>query len=200
MHYNFSVLPSEVTFLYGTTHAVRRSHFTRYDTNLVLTADTELGQELHRRGVKILLDKQLLVTHLKRHTAWSFVQNNFRVPYEWGTRFFENSGVREIVRRRAYAHASMRQLVSLAFVPLFVVLAAFGFFSYAGLVVALFYIINASYLFFIKKQRGWGFLGKSVLVLWLDAVVMSAGAAVGMTWGLIQKVLVDEHQIRPVRE
>jgi glycosyltransferase involved in cell wall biosynthesis len=189
MHYNFSVLPGSVDFLYGTMHAVRRTYFIPYDPTLALTADTDLGQSLQRLGVRILLDKQLLVLHLKRHTLWSFFKNDFQVPYEWGTRFFQNAGVTHTLRRRSYAHASSRQLASLILVTLSLSLVPLGAFRLALLLLFLFYAINGYYLRFLYRQRGLAFLAKSLLILWLDAVVMSAGAAAGMLRAIMVRVV-----------
>ena len=144
-----------------------------------------LGQQLVREGRQIAFVRALEVTHLKRHTAWTLAQNEFKIPFAWAAVFIAQRGWRQLGREgTGFAHASARQLAAVALGPL--VAAAISIAAIrsswmvpaAGLVVG-WAALTAPFIAFVSQRRGPVFGCCSILVTFVDHLVMAAGIACG---------------------
>jgi len=65
MHYIFSLLGEDISFLFTSLTAIRKTDTMRFSTQRSITEDTDFGQRLSRAGLKIKLEKRLEVEHIK---------------------------------------------------------------------------------------------------------------------------------------
>lgn len=194
MHYIFRRLPERVTFLYGSIHAVRRGTAQPYDAGFKVADDTALGQKLFSYGKKIAFLKDLEVVHLKRYNLFSFIKNDFQVPYDWAKIFLKYRGWRQLGRNKTgFAHSSKRQLLSVILAPtifLTILLASFDH-SFIPLVLPLIFIwffINFGFLAYLTRERNPFFGLLASFVTFLDNIVMASGILCGFAAHLMQNV------------
>jgi len=187
MHYIFRGLPDRVSFLYGSFYAVRRDAFEGHDTTTLLP-DTELGQRLHRAGKEVVLGRDLEVVHLKKYTPMKFFHNDFFIPFIFGEVFVKHRAWKN-VGSGGFAHAKRGQLLSLLLVWLVtssallaVVDRRAGF--VAGAAAILWIVLNAGFLGFLRRERGWWYALRAWAVTFVDHHVMLVGAACGFVCAL----------------
>lgn len=185
MNYVFNSLDSQVNFLYGSLHALRKKVFQPYDESLPYAEDTELGQRLASQGEKIILIKEMTVTHLKKHNLMTIIKNDFRIPFYWAHLFLRYINVSDLIVKKKFAHAKIGQLFSVLTAPLIVFffilsfLYSDGTIPILGLLFLLFVSLNKSFFHFLYKKRGIGFAIKSVFFTLLDQLVMAFGIGGG---------------------
>lgn len=184
MHFNFRRLPENITFLHGSLYAVKKESVA-LGTQPTITDDTDRGQRLFLQKKKIVLLHDLEVIHLKKYSLWGFVKNDFIVPYSWSCLFLEHRGWRQLGKHgTGYAHASMGQLLSVILAPLIAMLSVLAVFKGvsagipAGLLLVWFFL-NLRFLVFLTSERGAYFGIRSVLVTYLDGIIMFLGIAFG---------------------
>jgi glycosyltransferase involved in cell wall biosynthesis len=193
MNFNFRKLPETVTFVYGSIFAVRRSILVAADgvIHLEWAEDTALGQSLFRQGKKIVLLKDLEVTHLKKYTLLSLLRNDFWVPFDWAQIFLKNLGWQQLGRKNTgFAHASKRQLIALILANLTVALFIFGLvLGHGGLFAAAAALflgwlsVNMDFFAFIAARCGLGYLLSSIVFTFGDHIMMTCGIAAGFLKG-----------------
>jgi glycosyltransferase involved in cell wall biosynthesis len=148
--------------------AVRRAAFaevggfdaTRYGNPSI--EDIELGCRLRRAGHRIVLDKQLLGTHLKRWTLRSMVRTDlWRRAIPWSRLIFQ--------RKEFPADLNLKaaQRVSVALTGLFVVLLALGVWQPGFLLAAIVAVtavvaLNRGFFEFLVRERGVAFAAACV--------------------------------------
>lgn len=185
MYYVFSRLPERVSFLYGSIFAVRKQEGILNDYNFKRAEDTALGQYLFSIGKRIDFLKDLQVIHLKKHTFKSLIINDFRIPFYWAKIFLKYKGWHQMGKTGAvFSHAGGWQLVSIA-LAVFVILLCIGYIfalpvaTLLGLLFLAWIIINLNFLKFAFKERGMDFLGKALVVTFLDNITMALGILCG---------------------
>lgn len=188
MNHIFSKIPDNVSFLYGSFFAVRKDDV----RDIVLvndwTNDTELGLKLALKKKYVKLEKKIKVTHLKKYTILSLLKNDYKVSSEWGRLFVEHKMWRSVGKDGvAFAHASLRQIFSLAcaFFASF-----FGFFNFYVLVVLLtaWLALNKPFFSVLYKNNGLVFLLWSVVFTFIDNIIMVFGITKGFFLTLINEV------------
>lgn len=186
MNYIFSRLAREITFIYGSIHARRRSvHFPYEKMVHPYTEDTEMGQYLVSIGRKIAFMPELEVIHLKKYSLFSFIRNDFRVPYNWADIFLKNKGWRQFGKKSSgFAHSPKWQLASVALAPLVTasVFAALFFgasFTIAPALFALWLMLNGRFLLFLFREAGAAFGICGIAVTFIDNIVMACGIFCG---------------------
>jgi len=186
MHYIFKRLPREVTFLYGSIYALRRTAWRDYASYVKIADDTALGQQLVSRGTKISFLKELEVVHLKKYNFGSFISNDFAVPFDWARIFLKSNGWKQLGRNKTgFAHASRGQLVSVVSAPFVFILFSAGMFTgyylYAGLPIALiWFFLNRRFFKFIVQEKGFVFASAAVFITFLDNLIMASGIICGL--------------------
>jgi len=185
MNYILGAMPKYVSFLYGSIFAVRKQFMEYFDTKAPLHAlDTDLGARLHKRGYRILLDKELEVTHLKRYSFISFIKNDIRIPLDWAFIFVRRKRFKLLFKQKRFAHARLNQITGVLLSPLAFIALLFSFKnpSWLGLFSLLSFLIlllNAGLLNFLRKEKGILFFLKSVPIAYLDAFIMFCGIVSG---------------------
>jgi glycosyltransferase involved in cell wall biosynthesis len=193
MHDIFRRLPSRVAFLYGSVHALRREIAgLEYDRDIRRAHDTALGQHLHGLGKRIAFLPSLEVTHLKRYNALSFLQNDFRIPFDWAKIFVKYRGWKQLGRGSRYAHASGTQLLSVMLAPLILVLAPLAWAVNMPVALAppvlVWLFLNARFLIYLTRERGPLFGALAVPVTFVDHLVMASGIVAGLVAALAARL------------
>ncbi len=185
MNYIFGRLPERVNFLYGSIHAIRRRSLIDHDTDFEIADDTAMGQKLVGHGKSIGFLKELEVIHLKKYDFFSWVKNDFKIPFDWARIFLKYRGWKELGKnRRGYLHSPKEQLASVALAPLilFLLLTAFFWpplFPWVGGLALIWLLLNLHFLAFLTRERGLKFGTLSVFTTFIDHLVMAAGIIYG---------------------
>jgi glycosyltransferase involved in cell wall biosynthesis len=194
MHYVFRNLDQRVEFLYGSLFAVRREAFERYGLEQAdyEPHDTGWGQRIATAGGRIELLKDLEVIHLKKFSFSSFVRNDFFVPYQWAHIFVAFRRWHGLGRRKTgFAHASWRQLATIALSYGIAIAALCAIFWSAALLTlaalaVLWLLLNAGFFGFLARERGFVYACRGAAFTFLDNLVMGAGAACGLGHALLR--------------
>ncbi len=191
MHYIFSQLPERVTFLYGSIYAFRVGshdfHLTlkKAHVGVKIADDTALGQSFAAAGKPIAFLKDLQVTHLKGFNLFSFLKNDFAIPFDWAKIFFRNRGWTQIGKHgTGFCHAPKEQLLSVILVPLLLTLLILVFLGRIPVCVPFFgiplwFLLNMRFLAFLAREKRVIFGLQSIPVTFFDHLVMAAGIACG---------------------
>lgn len=184
MNFVFNNVQNPIDFLYGSIFAMRKNVFEPFSEKFGKADDTDLGKRLAKKGCKIILDKSLEVVHLKKYNFFTFVINDFEIPYSWALQFLNYCGHNDMLKKGKFAHASFRQIISLLMIPflllflLFIAVSKY-FIIISLLLVLLFLLLHFEFLAFIKKERGGLFCFKAVPIIFIDALAMDAGIFAG---------------------
>ena len=185
MHYTFRKLPPEVTFLYGSIYAFRRSAWQYFPPYVKVADDTNLGQQFVSQGIKISFLKELEVTHLKQYNFSSFIMNDFAIPFDWAKIFIEYRGWRQLGRNKlGFAHASKRQLFAVTLAPLALILLFAGasndlYFLAGVFLILTWYVLHSSFFSFLAQEKGLIFACCAFFLTFLDNLIMASGITFG---------------------
>ncbi len=188
MHYIFSQCPLEIDFIYGAFYAVKKKYYTFMPLNKRYGEDTEFGMHLTQQGLKIILEKKIQVVHLKKYSLFSFIKNDFLIPFYWARLFLLNKGWRAIKKEKRFFHAQKEQLISVALVPI-ILIALFLKGWLAVLLIPLQFLLNLRFFIFLEQEKGLFFTLSSLVVTWLDWLIMSAGIVCGFCVFLLRRML-----------
>ena len=193
MHYIFSKLPERVTFLYGSIHAIRKNAIQVYDSDIETADDTALGQKLLSCGKRIAFLKDLEVIHLKRYNLFSFIKNDFQIPFDWARIFLKYKGWKQLGKHgTGYAHSPKEQLMSVILAPTILLLipaALFGYLSFyliSPLILGWFFL-NFRFFAYLTKEKGIFFGTLAIFVTFVDNTIMALGILSGLVSFLISK-------------
>jgi glycosyltransferase involved in cell wall biosynthesis len=159
---------SEASTFWAGCGAVRRAAFAelggfdaaRYGNASI--EDIELGCRLRRAGHRIVLDKQLLGTHLKRWTLRSMVSTDlWRRAIPWSRLIFERSEFPADLNLKGAQRLSVA-LTGLATVFLALGVWRPGFLLAAIVAVAAVTVLNRNLFEFLARERGVGFAAACV--------------------------------------
>ncbi|MDD4900002.1 MAG: glycosyltransferase [Candidatus Omnitrophica bacterium] len=179
MRFVLNCCPDRIDFIYGSCFSIRKKFYEPYCPTYRFGEDTELGSRLSDKGLTILLDKSLEVIHLKSYTFFSFLRNDFNIPFAWSRLFIEQKKWKGLLERKRVFHARKNQLLSIIVSPFLIL----GFFHHP-LVGVFFFIVfitlNLDFLIYLNKKRGFWFSLVSILVGWIDALVMGFAILSGM--------------------
>jgi len=193
MRWTYCRRRGEVPLFYTTAAAIRRDAFLRaggfdqaYATPNV--EDTAFGQKLARLGIRVCIDPELEVEHVRRYSLAGLLRTDFARAVSL-TRL-------KLRERRELAHNNtsvpLRYMASVPLatlgVPALIAGAALGSAAAAGaggFALAGTLALNASFLAAIRTSEGTGRALAAVPLLWLELLVVGAGTGVGMlTYGL----------------
>lgn len=195
MNYIFRKLPERITFLYGSICAMRKEVAHLYELGFDGVEDTEFGQRLTGLGKKIAFLKDLRVVHLKKYTFFSFIVNDFLVPFNWVRIFLIHEGWRELFGRNktGFAHSPKEQLLSIMVAPTILlltllVLLGYGLVPLILVLIATWLVLNVRFLAFLAKEKGLYFGILAIFVTFIDNVVMALGIMCGFTVALTRRL------------
>ena len=185
MHYIFSKLPEKITFLYGSIYAIRHNLTKIFASNVKIADDTALGQELTVLGKKIAFLKNIEVIHLKRYGLFSFIKNDFQIPFDWAKIFVTYKGWMQLGKNKAgFLHSSKEQLASIILAPLigflfFITVFSDSLLSPILLLILLWSLLNLRFIIFLIKEKGIFFGMLAFFVIFIDNIVMACGILCG---------------------
>jgi len=184
MHFVFSHMPTYVDFLFTSICAIKKESYLGFSQTRLKADDTELGQRYNKKNKKILLNKKLLVTHLKSYNLLSLAKNDFIIPYDWARIFLKHKGLGQIIKNRRFAHAKLSQTTSILVCPfvlfsLVIWRAHPAGFILAGIFLGIFLLLNIRFFVFLYKERGALFTIKSIFTTYIDALIMDTGILSG---------------------
>jgi len=198
MHYTYAHLSSDIGNFYTSAAAIRRTVFqenTGFDENYrgaSVTEDAEFGQRLLTAGHKIYLDKRLTVKHLKHYSLFGLIKTDFWRSWGLTKTFLRNKFGR--IRQKSFTSVPWFFILSVLLSSLAVLSLLLSILStdYRFLTVALIgwtaiLLLNAPFLNFLRKTRGWSFLGKSCGFLLIDTLVVVLGMLYAATSFVVGK-------------
>lgn len=194
IRYSYLKSPPAIDWMFGAISGIRKKAFEAIGGfNVELIAqhgndDLELGKRLARRNVRIELDMEIEVEHLKEYTFASFVRNEFKRSY----------GFVLLARRLGEMGSSLRQ----GFVNVYPSFILSTLFSVVGLVFlvaflagrlspwwlagagAVYFVMNVRFLNYLEQVRGFFAMLVMIPILVLDQVVCLVGSVAGFARSL----------------
>lgn len=185
MHYMFKRLPEKITYLLGSIYALRRTVIAMRNYDVRYADDTALGQQIFLSGKQIVLLKDLEVAHLKKYDLFSFVKNDFLIPFDWAKIFLRYKGWRQLGRNKTgFAHVSIRQLMGVALAPMIILMLIAEIFN-ASFLPGLLFLISAWFMFSshfivsLAKEKGVLFGLLASFATFFDNIIMFLGILCG---------------------
>ena len=194
MHYIFKKLPERVNFLYGSIYAFKKYIFQNYSSNIKIADDTALGQYFVLKGRKIAFLNNLEVVHLKKYSIWSFVKNDFQIPFDWAKIFLNYNGWKQLGKfKTGYAHSPKEQIISVILAPLlFLLIIFYNVFQQPLLLAAslalLWIFLNRLFFLFFLKEKGMFFTFLAFFVTFFDNIIMATGIFFGLAVFFLRKL------------
>jgi len=189
MRYTYLSQPDYVSLFYTSMASIKKDIFLAmggFDENYRMpnVEDTDFGQKLAMKGVKILLARELAVEHLKGYNFWSILK----------TDYYRARGLIKMTMRRGAAMFSGGNKTSVPntyimqvifFMLFFFLLLSFAVtgekvFLLAGLFFFLvIFLANISFLNFLKKKKGAAFALAGFFFIVSDNLAVAAGLITG---------------------
>jgi len=195
MFYRFAGLPDSIDFFFTSITAIRKESFVPFPDD-IKPKDTEMGQLFSKKYQrKIYFNRELQVVHLKKYSLLSMLKNDFSIAFGWSRSFLRLGGVRDVLTKGRFAHASNGQLGGLCVSGLLLLSPIAYFFTTPKavllgqlLLVAVFGLIHLKFFSFLAQERGLLFCMRSMLLTWIDELALLAGALAGTLRFLSVKV------------
>jgi len=150
-----------------------------FDPSRRFLEDIEFGYRMHRAGYRVMLDRQLQVTHLKRYTLASLVRSDFfgrAVPW-----------TRLMLEKRVFQNDLNTRLNNIVSVPISMVILAAPFAlvsvwicAVVAISMVLFVALNRGFLTFLLRTKGLRFAIGGALMMWFAYLYSALGAMVGL--------------------
>lgn len=186
-HHVHQQAPGPAETFWSGLGAIRRRTFSAvdgFDTELCPHAmeDVELGMRLHARGARIVLDPELLGTHLKRWTLWEMMRTDVtRRGMPW---------VRILLRRRELSSAlnlGPRHRVTVALHVLVAAGLAAGERRGARLLLALAVALNHRFYTLLLRRGGVRLAAAGVLLHLLHDLAAAVSVPLGVAAHLLER-------------
>ena len=193
MRWTYCRRRGDVPLFYTTAAAIRRDAFLRaggFDQGYATpnVEDTAFGQKLARLGIRVCIDPELEVEHVKRYSLAGLLRTDFaRAVSLTRLKLRER---RELAQNNTSVPLRYMASVPLATlgVPALIAGAALGSAAAAGaggFALAGTLALNGSFLAAIRGSEGTGRALAAIPLLWLELLVVGAGTGIGMlTYGL----------------
>lgn len=142
--------------------------------------DLEFGGRLKAAGKKILLDKELEVTHLQPYTFWGLLRNDFKRSRGWFQLAAQKKMIPSVIKKLRIANIYPVFLISIliSFVLLFSLFLSFfekTFVILAALSALTYLIINYSLFRFFRREEGTWYFLKTIPLSWADHLTSGLG-------------------------
>jgi GT2 family glycosyltransferase len=181
-HYTHQISsPQAKTFASG-FGAVRKDVFKTlggFDESQRFLEDIEFGYRMHRAGYRVMLDRQLQVTHLKRYTLASLVRSDFfgrAVPW-----------TRLMLEKRVFQNDLNTRANNIVSVPVSILILAAPFAllsvricALVAILMVLFVALNRRFLAFLLRKKGLRFAIGGAIMTWFAYLYSALGALVGL--------------------
>src|SRR5262249_39247363 len=188
MRWTYLRQTGDVPVFYTTAAAIRRDTFLRvggFDVGYATpnVEDTAFGQKLTRLGVRVRIHPQLEVEHVKRYSLRGLLRTDFmRAVSLTRLKLRHRDGVanNNTSVPTGYIASGPVAFVSLCLGLAALVLQRPAVGATAALAAGATAALNAEFLGAIAETEGWSRALASIPLLWLELVVATVGAAVGM--------------------
>jgi glycosyltransferase involved in cell wall biosynthesis len=190
VRYSYLKSPPAIDWMFGAISGIRRTAFDRiggFNGDLLARSghdDIELGKRLAKESVRIALNLECEVEHLKHYTLRSFLLNEFR----------RSKGFAELAARlgepgsvltRGFANVSPVFIVSAFFSVVIVLMLAGGFAGLFSLQVpaaaaGMYLLLNIRFLNYLEQVRGLFAMIAMIPLLFLDHFVCFFGSVSGL--------------------
>jgi glycosyltransferase involved in cell wall biosynthesis len=150
-----------------------------FDPSRRFLEDIEFGYRMHLAGYRVLLDRQLQLTHHKRYTLASLARSDFfgrAVP--WTRLMLEKRIFQNDLNTRVNNIVSVP--VSLAILAAPVALLSVWVAGLVVLAIVIFVTLNRGFLAFLLRQKGLRFALCGAVMTWFAYVYSALGALVGL--------------------
>lgn len=188
MRWTYCRRRGDVPLFYTTAAAIRREAFLRaggFDQGYATpnVEDTAFGQKLARLGIRVRIDPELEVEHVKRYSLLSLLKTDFMRAVSLTRLKLRHPG--DLAQNNTSVPASYMASVPLSGVAIVLLVAGvllgwpgvttLGVLATVGVVV-----LNLEFLNAIRMNDGWGRALAAVPLLWLEVLVVGVGTAVGL--------------------
>lgn len=194
IRYSYMKSPPAIDWMFGAISGIRKKAFEAIGGfNVALIAqhgndDLELGKRLARDNVKIELDMEIEVEHLKEYNFVSFVKNEFKRSFGFVLLARRLGEVGTSVRKGfvnvypSFIFSTLLTVVGLALL----VGVLMGQVSPWWLAAAggLYFVLNVRFLNYLEQVRGFFAMLVMAPILFLDQVVCLAGSFAGFVRSL----------------
>jgi len=197
VRYSYIKSTPAIDWLFGAISGIKRNAFTKlggFNTDLLArhgNDDIEAGKRLARQNVRIELDMEIEVEHLKHYNLWTFIKNEY----------YRSAGFAELAMSFGEAGKSLKGgfvnvyplfVISTALSVLIVgiiVAALLGFIPLWTLVGAalLYFLLNIRFLNYLEQVRGLFAMMFMFPFLVLDHITCLIGSVVGILRGIVRK-------------
>jgi glycosyltransferase involved in cell wall biosynthesis len=197
VRYSYIKSPPAIDWLFGSISGIKRDAFHRLGGfNVELLAkhghdDIELGKRFAKQNLRIELNMDIEVEHLKKYSIRSFIKNEFN----------RSMGFAELAIRFRETAQSLKQgfvnvypsfVISTLFSVLLLVVAIIyltGNVSLGWLLVAvgIYFVLNIRFLNYLEQVRGLFAMFVMIPFLFLDHLICFVGSVVGTLKGLFVK-------------
>ncbi len=205
MHYTYARLPVYTGAFYTSAAAIRSDVFKEnkgFNENYQgasVTEDAEFGQRLLTAGHKIYMDKRLAVRHLKHYCLIELIRTDFWRSYGLTMTRLRNKLARLDAPQRGrigqigttagpspkresfttvpwfFILSVLVSLLTMLLLLLSVMVKEHNFLIAALIGCTIILLLNFPFLSFLRKAKGWSFLGKSCGFLLIDTLVVVLG-------------------------
>lgn len=181
-HYTHQISSPEAKTFASGFGAVRREAFEAlggFDPRYRFLEDIEFGYRMHRAGYRVMLDRELQMTHRKRYTLVSMVRSDFfgrAVPW-----------TRLMLEKRIFQNDLNTKVNNIISIPVSMLILGAPlalFFPWFGALVAIamvaFVVLNHRFLRFLLRKRGLRFAIAGAVMTWFAYLYSAVGALVGL--------------------
>lgn len=191
MHYTYARLPVYTGAFYTSAAAIRSNVFKEgngFNENYQgasVTEDAEFGQRLLTAGHKIYSDKRLTVRHLKRYRLIELLKTDFWRSYGLTMTRLRNklgrTGQKSFTTvPRFFILSVLVSFLTMLLLPLSIIARQYSFLIAALIGCVIILLLNFPFLNFLRKARGWSFLGKSCGFILIDTLTVVLGMLFAM--------------------
>jgi glycosyltransferase involved in cell wall biosynthesis len=197
-HYTHQISSPEAKTFASGFGAVRSEVFDAlrgFDPGQRFLEDIEFGYRMHLAGYRVMLDRQLQLTHHKRYTLASLVRSDFfgrAIPW-----------TRLMLEKRVFQNDLNTRINNIVSIPVaFLILATpFALVSMvlarlAVLSVVVFVLLNYRFLAFLLRKKGLRFALGGAVMTWFACLYSGLGALVGLAGYVLQRGKIGEPSAR----
>lgn len=182
-HYTHQTSNEDAATFCGGFGAIKKEvfqHFGGFRETCQYLEDIELGYRLHQSGYKILLNKNIQLTHLKQYSLFSLIKSDVLGRAKpWTEIMLEKKIVKNDLNTRVENAISLVVAFLLLAVLPVLFLKSFGWLLFCILAI-LFLLLNQGFFTLILKEKGFIFLVKSILLNWFGYIYSGFGLVLGL--------------------
>lgn len=181
-HYTHQISRAEAKTFASGFGAVRADVFRAlggFDPRQRFMEDIEFGYRMHRAGYRVLLDRELQMTHSKRYTLASLIRSDVvgrAIP--WTRLMLEKRIFQNDLNTRVSNVLSIPVSFAILAAPLALVAPWIGI--AVAIAIVLFITLNYRFLGFLLRKKGLRFAIGGAVMTWFAYLYSAAGAMIGV--------------------